>query len=80
MTVLKTVQNVTGPTLTIDLPPEFRDRQVEVEVRLLEKKESWGEGLRRSAGALADDPEWDVIMEQIHRERKLDRRPLPEDE
>jgi hypothetical protein len=31
-------------------------------------------------GALADDPEWDDVMEEIHRGRKLERRPLPDDE
>jgi hypothetical protein len=75
---MKTIHNVTGPQLTIDLPPEFRDHQVEVEVRILEKKEPWGEGLRRCAGIMADDPEFDAAMEQIYRERKLERRPLAE--
>ena len=26
-------------------------------------------------GALADDTEWDAIMEEIHQARKADRRP-----
>jgi hypothetical protein len=41
---------------------------------------AWGEGLRQCAGALADDPEWDGIMEEIYRGRKLERRSQPEDE
>jgi hypothetical protein len=32
----------------------------------------WGEGILRTAGALADDPEWDTIMEKIQRGRKGD--------
>lgn len=34
-----------------------------------------GEGLIRTAGALADDTEWDGIMEEVHRERHPERRP-----
>lgn len=38
-----------------------------------------GEGLLRTEGALADDPHWDVIMAEIHQERKTDlRRELAE--
>ena len=33
-----------------------------------------GEGLLRTEGALADDPHWDAIMEEVHRARKLERR------
>jgi hypothetical protein len=79
MTSIRTIQEVTGPTLTITVPPEFTGRQVEVEVRLVAKTmEPWGEGLKRCAGALADEPEWDAIMEEIYQDRKRERRPLPE--
>jgi hypothetical protein len=38
-----------------------------------------GEGFLRTEGALAEDPHWDAIMEEIHRERKNDsRKELPE--
>jgi hypothetical protein len=38
-----------------------------------------GDGLLRTEGALADDLEWDAIMDEIHRARKLERRPqVPE--
>ena len=30
-----------------------------------------GEGIRRTAGALADDPQWDEIMAEVQRGRKL---------
>ena len=80
MNAIRTTQNVTGPTLTIAVPPEFAGRQVEVEVRVVPKPQPWGEGLRRCAGALADDPEWDAIMEEVYQARKLERSARPEDE
>jgi hypothetical protein len=80
MTSMKIVRDVTGPTLTIDLPPEFKNQQVEVEVRLLEKKQPWGEGLNRSAGIMADEATFGPVMDEIQQERKRERRPLPEDE
>ena len=76
MTTIHTIQNVTGPTLTIAVPPEFAGQQVEIAIRVVPKRtEPWGEGLKRCAGALANDPEWDAIMEKIHHGRKLERRP-----
>ena len=48
---------------------------VEVQVTIVQPARKWGEGILRTAGALADDPEWDTIMEQIHQDRKLERRP-----
>jgi hypothetical protein len=33
-----------------------------------------GDGFRRAEGALADDPHWDAIMEEIYLERKTDTR------
>lgn len=38
-----------------------------------------GEGFLRTEGALADDPYWDAIMENIYQERKKDtRKDVPE--
>ena len=34
-----------------------------------------GEGFLRTEGALADDTEWDAIMEEIYQARRRDRRP-----
>lgn len=34
-----------------------------------------GEGLLRTEGALADDFEWDAIMEEIQRDRNREPRP-----
>lgn len=54
-------------------------QEVELVVRPVPPKHQWGEGIVRSAGALADDPEWDAIMEEIHQARKLERRPQMEE-
>ena len=50
-------------------------QEVEVSVRPLppDSRRS-GEGLLRTEGALADDPYWDRIMEEIDQERKKDTR------
>jgi hypothetical protein len=55
-------------------------QQIEVRVTVLPSPRVWGEGLRRCAGALADDPEWDAIMNEVHESRKLERRPMAEEE
>ena len=49
---------------------------VEVQVRALPKgTQAPGDGFLRTEGALADDTEWDDIMEEIHMARKVERRP-----
>jgi hypothetical protein len=40
----------------------------------------WGDGMLRTAGALADDPYWETIMQKIQQARKLERRPQLEEE
>ncbi len=54
-------------------------QEVEVQVTIVQPARKWGEGILRTAGALADDPEWDRIMEQIYQDRKLNRRPQVEE-
>jgi hypothetical protein len=72
---------VRGRTIELSEDLGLQDGQeVRVQVIAVTPAAAWGEGLRRCAGALADDPEWDDIMDEIYRERKLERRPLPEDE
>ena len=68
---------------TIELAEDLglaEGQEVEVQVKVSPLTRKWGEGILRTAGALADDPHWDAIMEEIYRQRKLERRPLPEDE
>jgi hypothetical protein len=50
-------------------------QQVEIIVRRVTPQSSQhGEGLLRTEGALADDSEWDAIMEKIQQSRKQERR------
>ncbi|HEV3259054.1 MAG TPA: hypothetical protein VG013_19435 [Gemmataceae bacterium] len=71
---------VHGKTIELDEDLGLAEGQeVEVQVKALPATRTWGEGLRRSAGALADDPYWDAIMEEIYQARKRDtRREVPE--
>ncbi|HEY1381398.1 MAG TPA: hypothetical protein VGF55_31645 [Gemmataceae bacterium] len=81
--MIKTVQGtIRGRTIELAEDLGLQDGQeVRIQVTpVVPPSEPWGEGIRRSAGALADDPEWDAIMEEIHQARKLERRPPPEDE
>ena len=58
---------------TIELDEDLgvaEGQEVEVRVTIVQPVRKWGEGILRSAGALADDTEWDSIMEQIHQGRK----------
>lgn len=62
---------------TIELDEDLgvaEGQEVEVQVRIVPPARKWGEGILRTAGALADDPEWDTIMEQIYQDRKVERR------
>ncbi|MGP0070199.1 MAG: hypothetical protein ACLQGP_42195 [Isosphaeraceae bacterium] len=62
---------VHGKTIELDEDPGVAEGQeVEVQLRIIPSARKWGEGILRTAGALADDPEWDTIMEQIYQERK----------
>ena len=68
---------VHGKTIELDEDLGVADGQeVEVQVRLIPPAaRRAGEGLLRTEGALADDPEWDGIMEEIYQSRKWERRP-----
>jgi hypothetical protein len=62
---------VHGKTIELDDDLGVVDGQeVEVQVRIVQPARKWGEAILRTAGALADDPEWDTIMEQIYQDRK----------
>jgi len=63
---------------TIELDEDLgaaEGQEVEVQVTVIQPNKKWGEGILRTAGALADDPYWDAIMEEIYQARKVDRRP-----
>jgi hypothetical protein len=70
-----------GKTIELKTDPGIGDGQpVEVLVRPAKLPAKSGDGIRRSAGALADDPHWDAIMDEIHQARKQERRPHAEAE
>lgn len=62
---------IRGNTIELDSSPGIEDGQiVEVVLRPISAPEDWGEGLRRCAGALANDREVDAILAEVERERK----------
>jgi len=73
---------IQGQTIVFDeplgLPP---GQEVEVTITPIARQQTWGEGIRRSAGAMADS--WtgddDRILAEIHEDRKrATRREIPE--
>jgi len=64
-----------GRTIELDQDLGLNEgEEVEVHVTIVPKSQPWGEGLLRSAGGWADYPELDAVMEQIHQDRKRERR------
>jgi hypothetical protein len=78
--MVRTVHGVVhGKTIEVDEDLGVAEGQaVEVQVKVVHASKPWGEGILRTAGALADDPEWDAIMEEIHQARKKtnSRKPI----
>ena len=75
---MKTLHGVVrGRSIVLEEETGLADGQaVEVVVKPLQPAPGeWGEGIRRSAGCLADFPEIDAVMEEIARDRKRERRP-----
>ena len=72
---------VHGKIIELDEDPGVAEGQeVEVQVKVIPKTpRTPGEGFLRTEGALADDTEWDGIMEEIYQARKLERRPQTPD-
>jgi len=72
---------VHGKTIELDEDLGVAEGQeVEVQVTVVQPARKWGEGILGSAGGWVDYPEMDAIMEKIHQDRKLERRPQMEDE
>lgn len=66
---------VRGKTIELDEDLGVAEGQeVEVQVKIVQPTQRWGEGILRSAGGWADYPEMDAVMEKIHQDRKLERR------
>ncbi|MBN2291330.1 MAG: hypothetical protein JXM70_02830 [Pirellulales bacterium] len=69
---------VRGSIIELDESPGLADgERVKIELET-ESHLQWGEGIKRSAGALAEDVEFGKAMEQIQLERKSDSRPAVE--
>ncbi len=67
---------VQGRRIELDQDPGMAEGQkVEVQIAIVEPTRKWGDGIRRTAGVLADDTEWDAIMQEIHEARKFERQP-----
>ena len=62
---------VHGKIIHLEEDPGISDGQaVQVILRPVSPANQWGEGLRRCAGALADDPEMEAISKRIQEDRK----------
>ena len=72
----KTMQGVIhGKMIELINDPGLADgEQVRVVIESTTPTYQRGERLLRCEGALADDPYWDDIMEEIQQSRKLERR------
>jgi hypothetical protein len=67
-----------GRTIELAADPGIADGQaVEVVVRVIKQPVAWGEGIRRSAGAMArhSTEEDDRILEEIQHDHHRDDRP-----
>lgn len=73
---------VHGKTIELDEDLGVAEGQeVEVQVKVVPSTKTWGDGLRRCAGALANDwtAEDDRILNEIYQDRKRDnRKEIPE--
>jgi hypothetical protein len=68
---------VHGNSIELEVDAGLADGE-EVEVilrRVVPQGVQPGEGFLRTEGALADDTEWDAIMQEIQHSRKQERRP-----
>ena len=60
-----------GKMILLDDDPGMGDGlSVQVIVQPKPSDKPWGEALRRCAGAMADDPEYDSIAAEVQRQRK----------
>ena len=60
-----------GKTIELAADPGIPDGQkVEVTIRPVADREAQIEAILRTSGSMADDPDFEAVMEQIQRERK----------
>ena len=74
---MKTLTGVIhGHTIHLHNPPPLAEgAEVEIVIRTSRPKRPLGEGFIRTEGALANDPDWDGIMDEIQQSRHLERLP-----
>jgi hypothetical protein len=71
---------VHGRTVELSEDPGVSDgERVQVVLSSGSAEEDWKRAVMRTAGALADDPDWDRIMAEVHQARKIGGRPRLED-
>ena len=62
---------IQGKTIELLQNPGLEDGYaVEVEIRPIASREERIEALQRAAGSMADDPEFEAIMEEIQEDRR----------
>jgi hypothetical protein len=73
--VKKVMQGVVhGRTIELSEDPGVTDgQQVQIVLAIVTPAGSWGEGIRRSAGAAAEEPGFEEAFRQVERERKAAR-------
>lgn len=77
---ITTTGTVHGKTIVLSTDPGLADgKQVQVMIVPTTPPSNWGDGIRASAGALADDwtEEDDRILQEIYESRRHSTRPLP---
>lgn len=73
---------IKGRTIELDQDLGIEDGQeVKVKIEVVHPSKNWGEGLRRCAGAFADEwtEEDDHFFEQLRQQRKIPRRGILEE-
>lgn len=81
--MLRTIYGkIRGQTIELDQAIDLADgAKVEIVIRSAQPSLQWGEGLKRSAGAMSGfwTPEDDAILEELHQDREqMISRELPE--
>ena len=71
-----TARSTAGPSSLTKTLASPRGNLVEITIKSMPVERTWGEGLRRCAGALANQwtEEDDRILDEIHQDRKRDTR------
>ena len=69
MTIRGTIH---GNTIELETDPGMPDGQtVEIDLRVSQRSDAWGEGIRRSAGIASDLSRVDEVFEELARERRV---------